>query len=728
MRVGCIVLVNISSEYYLGFEKFIKPILDLWGAIYTIKEYPNEFDLIEFEKYSLVIIGHRKVGLSDDDMCQLYRMLAIGRIGFLNFDDEILKQKIGFSEEEKIIEKIIVNNDDHYITRNHHIGEEFKLNSFPHQTKKLKIISFNVQKFEALLLADNYPLLIVKNDIIKEAHWINYEWLSNFTLGPLSGLDDTLYKSIIWCSKKPFVLKSIPNYATIRIDDCVGDSGHYEDLPFGWVKIFNKYNFKPWLGIFFENLSRQSLSMLKDIQFKKEASISIHGEELYGLYFRNKETDTKDKIKKKILSFSAENNINLSSYVIPHAYDITSDSILALAEIGISNVGIAYLPNTGGGVFENNNKWIMGLPFRNYEDGSDHIPWDGSMSHQSIFYSDFININEKTSVFNCLSEIRDINGYEWFNYSQEPSEILDVEKAIQIGSKILYRCFQSRILGNLFTHEDSWRGKFLALIPPEKLEDIVAGIYLNIIRFNPRFDFIENAINVIKQLKICEINSIEYDDKLANYIISKKSNHLPVLQVFHEYRINSEIVIEKEIELEDNDNIEKLLFHYVPQWPNEESFFENEFFLRKLKNEFLFYGFEFQIHCDGFLCGFKVYNENCTRKKCELLLFDLNYENKKTILEISKCANSNTSMGWLSYQIQPVFLEKGKYCILIKGYDENIPYIPSGLSIPISKIFITAKENSAVIYDPKTNTITKNNNNYLRDIIFKPKADERISK
>ena len=722
MKIGCIVFTNKLSSYYLDFDLFIRPYFDLWGVTFEIRDISEPYDINDLGCYSLTVFGHREIGLSLEAFKKICLALEENNSGLLNFDCEVLKYATTCIKSDKSKKSIFVANEKHYITRNHYKNEKFDLNRLNNQTRSLIIDEYSNSKFDVLLNADNSPLLLSTVTNIKIVHWVSYEWISHLILGPLLGLDDVLLRSVIWTSKKPFILKSIPNYATLRVDDCVGDSGHYKSNPFEWVSICNKYSFKPWLGIFFDSLSSLALKRLKEIGDENKASISIHGEELFGKYFKNDDAITQNEIKQKIFSFSEDNKIVLSSYVIPHAYDITKESLLALKELGINNVGIAYPPDSGGGVFEPDNKWILGEPFRLFEEGTDNVPWDGSMLHNPIYYNDFIKINNDEVIFNCLSEIRDVNGYEWFNYTQTLDQILNVENAIQIGTKIFTRCFQSKVLGNLFTHEDSWRGKFISLISVELWEQMIAGISSNILRYNPKFDFIENAIENVKQLKLSKIYSIDYDQAMSTFFLTKNADNLPNLQVYYEY--DKDIIFEKNLEFKDNKDTKQLHFTFNPEWPTNESFFENEFPVKYLEDNFAHFGFLFSLHCDGYIGGFKTYTSCINNGFFEILLF--NSDNMQLIYGPSTWIVDKSIIGWQSYLIEPFKIKKGNYFIFIKNFDGYIPYAPSGFCVSLNKCFMSATEKSSARFNKETNEIIMSNDNYLRDIIFIP--NERISK
>ena len=54
--------------------------------------------------------------------------------------------------------------------------------------------------------------------------WGSYDWMSHDVLGPLFGLDDLVWRSIVWAARKPFVMQGLPPFVTMRMDDVIDPS------------------------------------------------------------------------------------------------------------------------------------------------------------------------------------------------------------------------------------------------------------------------------------------------------------------------------------------------------------------------------------------------------------------------------------------------------------------------------------------------------------------------
>lgn len=167
--------------------------------------------------------------------------------------------------------------------------------------------------------------------------------------------------------------------------------------------------------------------------------------------------------------------------------------------------------STGGGAKRRDNPWLSCGPYRMNVAGVDGTPWAGDTVNRPLYYSDWYTVEDyEKDFFNVLCEIRDVNGYEWFNFATDDSQYTDVEKAITYGTKIFKRCFDSKVLGNLFTHEDAWRGKFIANIRPRDWEKMISGVVSNIRYYNPHYTTVDHAVKYVRGLHESRLAGISY--------------------------------------------------------------------------------------------------------------------------------------------------------------------------------------------------------------------------
>lgn len=69
------------------------------------------------------------------------------------------------------------------------------------------------------------------------------------TYGHCEGLDDLFWKSIVWASRKPFVMKAMPSFVTLRVHDATGAADN-----FAWVRPLVEREWRPHIGVLTEEI------------------------------------------------------------------------------------------------------------------------------------------------------------------------------------------------------------------------------------------------------------------------------------------------------------------------------------------------------------------------------------------------------------------------------------------------------------------------------------------
>ncbi len=131
-------------------------------------------------------------------------------------------------------------------------------------------------------------------------------WFHEY-LGHGQGLDDMFWRSIAWVAKKPFAMKAMPPYVSMRFDDSSGLGGlwwiigntnslnipHSKPLAriinrepagkasvlnhFNYVKALNDFGWKPEISLFVDQVSDEDWRHLKTIYDKNNVQPSLHG-------------------------------------------------------------------------------------------------------------------------------------------------------------------------------------------------------------------------------------------------------------------------------------------------------------------------------------------------------------------------------------------------------------------------------------------------------------------
>ncbi len=323
--------------------------------------------------------------------------------------------------------------------------------------------------------------------------WGSYDWMSHSVLGPVHGLDDLVWRSMVWAARKPFVMQVLPPIVTMRADDGKG--------PFAWIHTANDFGFKPWVGLFFEQVSETNAADLSGLTKAGLATASIHafsdeGSTGRSFYFdRANGTSYSDSVVAANFSQGSQwhqaHDIPIARFVVPHYYEFGTNVFDGLRAWGVEFVGTHMTPGTRYG-----SQWLRNGPYRRYEGGL-------SNSTVPVYYADPLVVPGRPDLgslfFNCVTEIRDENGYEW-----SPNN--DVAATIGHGVRQLERAFASRVLATLFTHEYYIRG-----ISDSNWRAIMQGVSVGIADYRPLSMTMDGACHYVRALSLSSISGATFD-------------------------------------------------------------------------------------------------------------------------------------------------------------------------------------------------------------------------
>jgi len=440
------VLVNSSSGRFTDFDRFIKPYLDHFGIPYTIVDiFVDDNIIADINAYSLIVIGHSEIDIEDDYLDESEEQYILDAVaagaGLVNFDNTLswvteAEQRVplydfvntifhfGYTADVTTSGVSFSDDEMHYITQLHEPGETIT-------TGNMTLAGITLpENVTSLVNSENHPFLTaVTYESGRAVQWGSYDWMSHAVKGPVYGLDDLVWRSIVWAARKPFVMQGMPPFVTMRMDDTIG--------PLDWIHIANEYGFKPWAGIFINNINDDEAIDLKELVDTGKATTALHAfsptEFFYfdhgnGINFPDNQIadyfDTADQ-------WFNSRQIQTSKYLVGHYYELGSNVFEELYDRGFRYVGTMMNP----GRPEAGSSWIMNGPFRSYEEGT-------TTDQYPLYYADYLKIpghNElDEKFFNCVTEIRDVTGYEW-----NPNQ--DVQNSIDQGTQWLKRALMEWI-------------------------------------------------------------------------------------------------------------------------------------------------------------------------------------------------------------------------------------------------------------------------------------------
>ena len=323
----------------------------------------------------------------------------------------------------------------------------------------------------------------------RAVQWGSYDWMSHLVKGPMRPLDDLVWRSVVWAARKPFAMQGMPPFLTLRVDDVSG--------PFGWVDVANEFGFKPWIGLFYGDLGPTDAAHLSALIHAGQATASVHA--LHGdsfFYYDDAQAgDWPDAVMAAkyadATAWHTLRNIPISSYVVPHEYEIGTNAFQGLSDWGVEFLTTMMDPGEPYGV-----PWIQNGPFRLYETGN-------SAGGEPLYYADWLQVPGHPEFdgqfFNCATEVRDDGGYEWY-----PSN--DVLSAVGRGTRHAKRALDNMAIPTLVTH-----GPFIDLTAADNWRAILQGVTDNLASYGVIHVTLDDACRYARAVQSSAIESSSFD-------------------------------------------------------------------------------------------------------------------------------------------------------------------------------------------------------------------------
>lgn len=270
VRIGLAVIVDSSAEEnYRIARETIFPFLEHFEMPY------REIDLAgaEAKNFDLsgILIAQEGLGekISKKTRKSLHQALRTG-IGLVNLDPDLnywkeFHQPLGIEKLEGSDRTSLLKiEEEHYITQLQERGRERELR------QPLEMLKAKAARPALLLSGENSPLLLVSGSPRLVQFLISPKlWQAEY-FGFCAGLDDLLWRSLVWTAKKPFPMKPLPPFVTARIDDASGSAGIFgkkknsANKSFAYIDLLNKHGFVPNIGLFIDDISQGDGRIIKE--------------------------------------------------------------------------------------------------------------------------------------------------------------------------------------------------------------------------------------------------------------------------------------------------------------------------------------------------------------------------------------------------------------------------------------------------------------------------------
>jgi len=517
-----LVLVNSASARHLDFRNYIQPYLDHFGVPYTVLDISTNEVGANISSNALVVIGHAEfdtnhVYFSATEQSNLTQAVTAGS-GLMNFDPiisggvltnyQFVQEIFGFTYPGEYTGNFNYTADFqttepggqmHYITARHATNS---LVAFLTAVNMLKVNA--PTNVTVLLRTGGQPLLSVKQfGLGRAVQWGNYDWIKMTVRGPLGGLDDTVWRSIVWAARKPFVMRGMPNLVSLRVDDTVG--------PHWWLKIANEAGFKPWLGPFITSMSSTNVPELREFATNGLCTVAVHSFTAGNFVFWNHDAGTNwsnVEISNRMYhahQWHITNGIPLSKVVVPHTSEAGTNCFPWFKQWGSEFFTFVNQPGMG-----RNTPWLVAGPFRR------NVPTQPAVDPRPLCYADFLSIPGYPELngefFNCTTIIKDDSPCaEWC-----PDN--DVAATVGRGVRQLKRAFDSLAQGVLFTHEayisyNAVGPVYTPSITTNNWRTILQTITNQIAPYKPQYVTLDYACQYVRATRTATITGAVFDSR-----------------------------------------------------------------------------------------------------------------------------------------------------------------------------------------------------------------------
>ncbi len=540
-QMNTLVLLDSSHRRSSEGTQFVLPYLDHFGVAYTALDLAHAPLPADLTPYALVIAAHAGLRLDGAGRQDLLRAAGRGT-GLVSFDPALpsaadlgaqLPARPAWADAVEFAPT------PHYITARHEPGSALPL------AGRLRVPPMPALPQGILLGAAGRPLLTatsLRNGRLVQ--WATAGWMHSSVLGPLGGLDDVLWRGLVWAARKPFALRGLAPLVTMRVDDVLGSGTRWGRTPFYWVQEAARHGLKPWLGLFIDNLTDPAVAELRDLILRGQACVFPHAFSVLGrpeladvsyrgqpaaplferrsaafarrhrrppdpseldefIYFdhHGRRPWPQGELARRLAVvdewFAARAPFPMSHYAVPHWYEAAPEALAYVHDCWGAEFAGTTLPP--GARYSTRSDWLMAGPFRLHERPGAGIITRARRGQRPVYYADWLQVAGRR-FFNCLTEIRDDAGYDW-----KPDN--DVAATIGRGVRQLRRALDSMALAVLVAHETD----HIYLVEPQAWAAEVAGVARGIAGYHPILMGMDEALRYVRATRTSRLESARFD-------------------------------------------------------------------------------------------------------------------------------------------------------------------------------------------------------------------------
>jgi hypothetical protein len=517
MGADAVVLVNSQSSRSQDFTHFIQPYLDNFGFPYTVQDIATNAPGHSITNYAVIIIGHSQLDTNLtylDATAQSSLSLAVSNgTGLVSFDNDLftggapryqfVQDIFGFSTgtgasgTNVSLPPTESSSQMHFITARHLTNDVVPLRG------SLSLPGITVPLTTTVLAwVGGQPLVAVSRyGQGRAVQWASYGWMVSTVLGPVDGLDDVVWRGVVWAARKPFVMRGMPNLVTMRVDDVSG--------PFGWLHAATSVGFKPFVALFYQLVSEASAADLQTLTASGNATASFHSTGDSGAFFyfnHATEQPWPDNVQSNNFYLGTlwhtNHGIPMSKICATHYSEIGLNCFSGLKAWGMEFVPIEVVPGTVEYATPG-APWLVAGPYRLYE-----TPQLGQVTWPT-YYADWLTVPGHPEFdgqfFNIYCELRDLASCaEWCpNNSNVPG-------SISLATQTAKRALDSMVMATIFSHE--WA---ITPVSTTNFQTIMQGITNSLAPYNPSYVTLDYASQYVRATRTSRLLSSAFDPVLG---------------------------------------------------------------------------------------------------------------------------------------------------------------------------------------------------------------------
>lgn len=525
-----LVLLNSLSSGYREGTEIVLPYLEHFGIPYVMVDLASSPLPQPAADHALIVVAHRHLDPAGLRLGPTGRRMLLAALwsgtGLVSFDPDLPSSaELGIpapARRNVEVDRIELSPHAQWITARHEPGQIIPLVGSMH------VPQLPAEKDEILLKAGEAPLVAARSfGQGRLVRWATLNWYPTDVLGPMAGLDDVFWRSLVWAARKPFAMRGLPPLVSMRVDDVAGRGGLFGQSPLYWVHESNKSGFKPWLGLFIYNLTEPAVVELGDLLDRGKATAfphafgrpprdgasdyhyypkalplraSTYDEFIYFDHSRGRPWSDLEAARglRAVDEWYADHEpLPKSPYALGHWYEMGGNVMAHIQDRWCADL-------IGKGIDLNRPltddvPWIKTGPFRRYGPAGTCFFDPARRGTRPIYYADFVNLAGR-QFFNCITEIRDVAGYEW-----KPDN--DVPGTVDRGARTLRRALDSMALAVLFTHETD----FINLIRPEAWAAEISQVAARVAEYDPIYVTLDEGVRYVRATRTSRLGQCSFD-------------------------------------------------------------------------------------------------------------------------------------------------------------------------------------------------------------------------